>query len=262
MFAFVSATSHHLPNSMYNSKALTTFRYFATTCVAFMVMHSPIAHAQTAERLLAESFFERFASGLKRDGYCSKSPQCTWTHLDGHEEIDLGALRARGLVPEDISINYFGTFSRWITTKSSSASVEIVVAAESSFISSAAPDAVVATRYRIPIAKNAKTGTIKIVPPINKDGNSAWSPLDVIKKREYVALGVEEKLTSLYSNQQQAQRGRADDSNRGGDRQLCEAQKQTCLANCGNPSYWNGSRYVENQSWSSCNSRCNAITCN
>lgn len=45
-------------------------------------------------------------------------------------------------------------------------------------------------------------------------------------------------------------------------RQQCEAQKQTCLAACGNPSYWNGRQYVDNQSWSSCNSRCSQISCN
>lgn len=44
-------------------------------------------------------------------------------------------------------------------------------------------------------------------------------------------------------------------------RQLCEAQKSTCFSQCGEASYWNGSRYVENQSWSGCRSRCQSISC-
>ena len=44
--------------------------------------------------------------------------------------------------------------------------------------------------------------------------------------------------------------------------QVCEAQRQTCLASCGNASYWNGKTYVENQSWSNCRSQCNRINCN
>ena len=44
--------------------------------------------------------------------------------------------------------------------------------------------------------------------------------------------------------------------------QVCEAQRQTCLASCGNASYWNGKNYVENQSWSNCRSQCNRINCN
>jgi hypothetical protein len=50
----------------------------------------------------------------------------------------------------------------------------------------------------------------------------------------------------------------------GGDgtgKQLCEAQKQSCLASCGDSSNWNGSRYVENQSWFGCKSKCNSILC-
>lgn len=43
---------------------------------------------------------------------------------------------------------------------------------------------------------------------------------------------------------------------------MCEAQKRTCLATCGNPSYWNGKTYVENQSWSRCNWQCESIRCN
>lgn len=45
-------------------------------------------------------------------------------------------------------------------------------------------------------------------------------------------------------------------------RQLCEAQKKTCIAGCGNPSRWNGSRWVDNQNWSECNYTCKSIDCN
>lgn len=49
---------------------------------------------------------------------------------------------------------------------------------------------------------------------------------------------------------------------RSNGRQLCEAQKKTCTAGCGNPRYWNGSQYVDNQNWSRCTSTCDSITCN
>lgn len=45
-------------------------------------------------------------------------------------------------------------------------------------------------------------------------------------------------------------------------RQQCEATRQTCEASCGLASYWTGSKYVENQSWSSCRSKCTNISCN
>jgi hypothetical protein len=44
-------------------------------------------------------------------------------------------------------------------------------------------------------------------------------------------------------------------------RGLCVAQKQTCLASCGEISYWNGKTYVENQSWGGCKSKCESISC-
>lgn len=52
----------------------------------------------------------------------------------------------------------------------------------------------------------------------------------------------------------------SDDSKRA-TTSACQASKKTCLAQCGNPSYWNGSKYVENQSWSRCNSTCESISC-
>lgn len=45
-------------------------------------------------------------------------------------------------------------------------------------------------------------------------------------------------------------------------RQVCEAQKASCFSQCGESSYWNGSRYVDNQSWSGCRITCSSISCN
>lgn len=244
------------------SMTLMILRYFSAALFAFLTLHSSITHAQSAERQLAESFFARFASGLKKEGYCSKSKGCTWGYLSGHDEIDHDALRARGLAPENISIDYMAPYTRWITTKSSSASVEIVAAAETSFIASKAPEEHVAARYQIPIVRNAKLKTLKILPPIDEKGTYAWSRIEILTKREFVSSGLEAKFAAVYSDQRPLQGDRTDSSNRSENRQICEAQKQSCLASCGKPSYWNGSRWVDNQSWWGCNSRCNAIICN
>lgn len=69
-----------------------------------------------------------------------------------------------------------------------------------------------------------------------------------------------EKKQGIYSPENQAQRKRdAEQARQAG--QLCEAQKQTCLASCGEISYWNGKTRVENQSWSGCKSKCESISC-
>ena len=45
-------------------------------------------------------------------------------------------------------------------------------------------------------------------------------------------------------------------------KESCEGQRTACTAGCGNPTYWTGSTYAENQSWSNCTSRCYGIKCN
>ena len=45
-------------------------------------------------------------------------------------------------------------------------------------------------------------------------------------------------------------------------RQMCEAQKQTCFANCGPATFWDGRAYVESRTYLGCTSRCEGIRCN
>jgi hypothetical protein len=121
---------------------------------------------------------------------------------------------------------------------------------------------IVANRYRFIVAKS-QTGKLEIQPPI--DGAWAWGGFDTkaqlwITKREFLENGYYEKFSKMSNRNATA--SRADEMQRQQARQMCEAQKQTCLATCGNPTYWNGRSYVDNQSWSMCYTRCNQISCN
>lgn len=78
-----------------------------------------------------------------------------------------------------------------------------------------------------------------------------------ISWREFAERGYKDRLASVYSIRPQAP---SNSESQTGKLQ-CEAQKKTCFASCGNISNWNGSRYVENESWSNCDSQCRSISC-
>lgn len=85
--------------------------------------------------------------------------------------------------------------------------------------------------------------------------NAEQAKRDAQERREQAIRAANQRA---YEN---SPAGRADEQRRQ-SRQMCEAQKQSCLATCGNPTYWNGRSYVDNQSWSMCYTRCNQISCN
>ena len=80
----------------------------------------------------------------------------------------------------------------------------------------------------------------------------------------YVMVGLWEEgnLVRSCKNERDCWASPAVGSSNSTDRRQCDAQKTTCIAQCGNPSYWNGSKWVESQSWSHCNSTCERIRCN
>lgn len=121
----------------------------------------------------------------------------------------------------------------------------------------------------IPFAKlifevRREDGEVVIVPEKIAPENREW-----IEPYRYVVVPESQRSTdkdfisyySLAQKKQSQNAGSANQSQNSSTRQLCEAQKKTCLASCGEISYWNGRTYVENQSWSGCNSKCKNISC-
>lgn len=110
-----------------------------------------------------------------------------------------------------------------------------------------------------------ENGDIVIVPEKISPENREW-----IEPYKYEVIREERRASDrdfidYYSRAQTNKNQNEANGNqdqRSSTKQICEAQKQTCLAGCGNSTYWNGSRYVDNQSWSGCHSRCSSISCN
>ena len=121
---------------------------------------------------------------------------------------------------------------------------------------------------------NRRTYSVRLVRATQSSGNVSMSEF----KREYIkAVKYKAEMVAKEKQERQEQANReaqerrdqaARDEQYRRDaparqaRQMCEAQKQTCLATCGNPTYWNRRSYVDNQSWSMCYTRGNQISCN
>jgi hypothetical protein len=90
------------------------------------------------------------------------------------------------------------------------------------------------------------------------DYKSATQAEDRRRRQDFLDA---EAKKGIYSPEYKAQKKRETEQ-ASQVKQLCLAQKTTCTAACGSPSYWNGNRYVENQGWSRCDQSCSSINCN
>ena len=112
-------------------------------------------------------------------------------------------------------------------------------------------DAISARLVRDPKAAKSKSKS-----EFEREYSSFALPLLLVKQRKEADEATQERRAQAARDEQYRRDAPARQAS-----QMCEAQKQSCLATCGNPTYWNGRSYVDNQSWSMCYSRCNQINC-
>ena len=224
------------------------------------------AHADSG-RAQVESLFTQYSEATKQRGvdgsgqkFITLGDDNPKAYVAAWPQLSKKLLLAKGMDPAKVEIDLRG--GTWVVV--SSTPRETAVFWSNDRYSSQPPDdpRQIAGFYYLFETKLEPGEGWKIVVDSKSGKYAKGKSVDAVTWREYVSRGYKNKIDSIYGGESSARGERKSESQQVQTRQVCEALKKTCLAGCGDPSYWNGSRFVDRQSWSGCQSRCGSIACN
>jgi hypothetical protein len=214
-------------------------------------------HADSG-RAQVESLFGQVGELVKRDGiganFKSDDPR---NYIAAWPQISKKLLMAKGFDPKKVHINtiYAG---KWAVLSSTPRVTTLVLLSERYFDRAAEdPQEIVARTFDFETKLEPGSGWKIVVD--SKGGEYADWKTEMLTWREYVSRGYKDKIDNVYAGGASDRGRRESESQSGQTRQLCEAQKKTCLAQCPPPAQ--GFK-LDSSARNHCLFRCDDIKCN